>query len=231
MPNARNANLLQQKNVQITCDPLTITGSDTTTKNSTKQYTSADCCGEVQWTVSGKQWVRAARQGVAPVDLPSTSRSSTTERRRGSTPTESRSTSRTRLTRDDEQLRALPRRRARPVAELRAPVHRGDRRAVARASPGTPLCRRASTSATPTLCCSSTSTPTTTGSSSTISRERRPRLAPAGRTVDRDRPALTPVRRGRRSPPSCDRTGFELPETSSRSVRRSRGSAAEIAST
>lgn len=42
------------KNVQITCDPLTITGSDTTTKNSTKQYTSADCCGEVQWTVSGK---------------------------------------------------------------------------------------------------------------------------------------------------------------------------------
>ncbi|TAL23360.1 MAG: hypothetical protein EPN94_09545 [Nitrospirae bacterium] len=42
-----------KKNLDIPTEELIITGSDTTTRNSTRQYTATGC-GEVQWSVSGK---------------------------------------------------------------------------------------------------------------------------------------------------------------------------------
>ena len=40
--------------IQTSSDTLTITGSETTTRNSTKQYTASGCSSGLEWTVSGK---------------------------------------------------------------------------------------------------------------------------------------------------------------------------------
>jgi len=50
-----DCNTEASKNVSVsdTCGTLTISGSDTTVKSSTRQYTMNGCCGEQKWSVSG----------------------------------------------------------------------------------------------------------------------------------------------------------------------------------